>query len=55
MKRTFELYEIEASMLPIFEDWWEIANLKDTPNFDDEVVAYGLDKNTHKYIALYAC
>lgn len=53
MRRTFELFEIEASMLPIFHtnEWIEYENLTDAPN--GEVVAYGFDSGTQKYVALY--
>lgn len=54
MKRTFELYEIEGSMLPIFfdEEWKQIENLTDI-SIDSEVTAYGYDSLSQKYLPLY--
>ncbi|MBT2757925.1 hypothetical protein J7E71_18795 [Mesobacillus foraminis] len=55
MKRTFELFEIEASMLPIFytEEWKEYVDLREVP-IDDEIVAYGFDNLSGKYLPLYS-
>ncbi|MCM3571271.1 hypothetical protein [Neobacillus mesonae] len=56
MKRTFELFEIEASMLPIFsteEEWKQKEGLTDKQPTDGDVIAYGFDKSSQKYIPLY--